>query len=393
MSAADGSQNLLSSLSREAPPAPIVHRDLAGLSLDDILGTDTHRPKPPPPLYPTSAHITRTLIEIIRDEPDQSSYKTLVDDRDRKAWKSFKDRLKLRRAGCAWTPSISTPSCDGPIRGFRKNDSSSSAPLHLSHPHYISDKPRLIQHSANMDEDSGGQHMQFRDFPDQQHSRPVMARRTSVRTNSESPDPTPMRPQFSRHNSTRAASARFLNRCETSVAPKDEMSMEMSEAEDRLARLSMAEGRQMSAREAAVAQEAAEAAAAATAAEEEDDDEVDEEEDREGMGGEKAVKGEEGQPRMSLMDLLGDYEEEEDEEEDYDKEEEEEEEEEEDGGSEVAEADGYKCCCCVCMVKHKVQPMVPCGHSYCKLCTKEMYVSRGNCPICNNFIQEIITVF
>ncbi|KAK4749074.1 hypothetical protein SAY87_026523 [Trapa incisa] len=391
MSAAEGSNNLLGSFSfrsREAPPAANVHRDLAGLSLDDILGTETHKPQPPPQLYPSPSQITRTLIDIIRDEPDHSSYKTLVDDSDRKAWRSFKDHLKIRRAGCAWTPSIPTPSSDGPIINFRKNHSSSlSAPLSLSYPHCISDTPRSILLSANMDEDSGSRSVQFQD---QQGSRPVMARRTSVRISGEpsecdeSPCPTPPGPQFSRHNSTRAASARFLNRSESSVAPKDEMSMEISEAEDRLRRLSMAEERQMSAREAAAAQEAAEAAAAAAAAEEDDD-----EEEEEGMGGGKADKGEEGLPRMSLMDLLGDYDEDEDEDED----EEDYEEEEEEESSEVAQDDDYECSCCVCMVKHKGQPLVPCGHCYCKLCTKEMYVSRGNCPMCNDFIQEILTVF
>ncbi|CAA0815201.1 RING/U-box superfamily protein [Striga hermonthica] len=68
--------------------------------------------------------------------------------------------------------------------------------------------------------------------------------------------------------------------------------------------------------------------------------------------------------------------------------EDEEEEEEEDGGGEYNS-------CCVCMVRHRGAAFMPCAHSFCRLCSREMWVEeRGNkCPLCNNYILEILDVF
>uniref|UniRef100_A0ACD6ABQ6 Uncharacterized protein n=1 Tax=Avena sativa TaxID=4498 RepID=A0ACD6ABQ6_AVESA len=49
--------------------------------------------------------------------------------------------------------------------------------------------------------------------------------------------------------------------------------------------------------------------------------------------------------------------------------------------------------CCVCMVWHKGAAFIPCGHTFCRLCSRELWVSRGNCPLCNGFIQEILDIF
>lgn len=49
--------------------------------------------------------------------------------------------------------------------------------------------------------------------------------------------------------------------------------------------------------------------------------------------------------------------------------------------------------CCVCMVRHKGAAFIPCGHTFCRLCSRELFVQRGNCPICNNFILEILDIF
>jgi len=49
--------------------------------------------------------------------------------------------------------------------------------------------------------------------------------------------------------------------------------------------------------------------------------------------------------------------------------------------------------CCVCMVRHKGAAFIPCGHTFCRLCSRELWVSRGNCPLCNGFIQEILDIF
>ncbi|KAL3531105.1 hypothetical protein ACH5RR_010427 [Cinchona calisaya] len=49
--------------------------------------------------------------------------------------------------------------------------------------------------------------------------------------------------------------------------------------------------------------------------------------------------------------------------------------------------------CCVCMVRHKGAAFIPCGHTFCRLCSRELWVQRGNCPLCNNFILEILDIF
>ncbi|TVU36047.1 hypothetical protein EJB05_17958, partial [Eragrostis curvula] len=49
--------------------------------------------------------------------------------------------------------------------------------------------------------------------------------------------------------------------------------------------------------------------------------------------------------------------------------------------------------CCVCVVRHKGAAFIPCGHTFCRLCSRELWVSRSNCPLCNGFIQEILDIF
>lgn len=49
--------------------------------------------------------------------------------------------------------------------------------------------------------------------------------------------------------------------------------------------------------------------------------------------------------------------------------------------------------CCVCMVRHKGAAFIPCGHTFCRLCSRELRLSRGNCPLCNVFIQDILHIF
>lgn len=51
----------------------------------------------------------------------------------------------------------------------------------------------------------------------------------------------------------------------------------------------------------------------------------------------------------------------------------------------------YKCC--VCMVRHKGAAFIPCGHTFCRTCSREVWVTRGNCPLCNNLILEILDIF
>ncbi|XP_019189550.1 PREDICTED: uncharacterized protein LOC109183977 isoform X2 [Ipomoea nil] len=100
-------------------------------------------------------------------------------------------------------------------------------------------------------------------------------------------------------------------------------------------------------------------------------------------GGEaESEGGEEGEGdepmRMSLMALLGDQLMEE---------------EEEDGGS-CEDYGGEFRNCCVCMVRHKGEAFDPCGHTFCRLCSRELWAEKGKtCPLCNNFILEILDIF
>lgn len=104
------------------------------------------------------------------------------------------------------------------------------------------------------------------------------------------------------------------------------------------------------------------------------------------------------QVSMSLMDLLEESEIElerisdvvDDVEENNEKREEEEEEREEEGeGSNVKVEHN----CCVCMVRDKGAAFIPCGHTFCRMCSRELWVSRGNCPLCNHFILEVLDIF
>nr|VDD47129.1 unnamed protein product [Brassica oleracea] len=133
--------------------------------------------------------------------------------------------------------------------------------------------------------------------------------------------------------------------------------------------------RQMSAREAVAAQEAAEA--------EEDDDEEEDDPEEETEEKPSAPK-----QTVSLMDLLEEtdrqmgltgsrYAMDEEDEEDSDEEEEEE--------GELS--------CCVCHVHIKGATFAPCGHTFCKLCSKELMAQKGHCPVCISFVLEFLEIF
>ncbi|CAK8541413.1 unnamed protein product [Lathyrus sativus] len=49
--------------------------------------------------------------------------------------------------------------------------------------------------------------------------------------------------------------------------------------------------------------------------------------------------------------------------------------------------------CCICTVKHKAAAFAPSVHSFCRMCSRELMVAKGNCPLCNNFISEILEIF
>ncbi|KAJ7967749.1 putative RING/U-box protein [Quillaja saponaria] len=42
--------------------------------------------------------------------------------------------------------------------------------------------------------------------------------------------------------------------------------------------------------------------------------------------------------------------------------------------------------CCVCMVRKKGAAFIPCGHTFCRVCSRELWLNRGSCPLCNRSI-------
>ncbi|KAJ8500108.1 hypothetical protein OPV22_010660 [Ensete ventricosum] len=51
------------------------------------------------------------------------------------------------------------------------------------------------------------------------------------------------------------------------------------------------------------------------------------------------------------------------------------------------------CCCCVCMGGRKGAAFIPCGHTFCRLCARQLLADRGTCPLCNRPILDILDIF
>ncbi|XP_055805274.1 uncharacterized protein LOC129874073 [Solanum dulcamara] len=49
--------------------------------------------------------------------------------------------------------------------------------------------------------------------------------------------------------------------------------------------------------------------------------------------------------------------------------------------------------CCVCMGRKKGAAFIPCGHTYCRVCSRELWLNRGCCPLCNRSILEILNIY
>lgn len=71
--------------------------------------------------------------------------------------------------------------------------------------------------------------------------------------------------------------------------------------------------------------------------------------------------------------------------------------EETDGGGGLAEKKreeaGNDSVCCVCMGRKKGAAFIPCGHTFCRVCSRELWLNRGSCPLCNRSILEILDIF
>ena len=55
--------------------------------------------------------------------------------------------------------------------------------------------------------------------------------------------------------------------------------------------------------------------------------------------------------------------------------------------------EGNDSVCCVCMVRKKGAAFIPCGHTFCRVCSRELWLNRGSCPLCNRSILEILDIF
>ncbi|KAM0863029.1 hypothetical protein ACQ4PT_044875 [Festuca glaucescens] len=49
--------------------------------------------------------------------------------------------------------------------------------------------------------------------------------------------------------------------------------------------------------------------------------------------------------------------------------------------------------CCVCMVRHKGAAFIPCGHTFCRPCSRHLWRTRADCPLCNALIHDILHIF
>ncbi|XP_002444712.1 polycomb group RING finger protein 6 [Sorghum bicolor] len=50
-------------------------------------------------------------------------------------------------------------------------------------------------------------------------------------------------------------------------------------------------------------------------------------------------------------------------------------------------------CCCVCMARAKGAAFIPCGHTFCRACARELLAGRGRCPLCNAAIVDVLDIF
>ncbi|GAA0163392.1 hypothetical protein LIER_19273 [Lithospermum erythrorhizon] len=54
---------------------------------------------------------------------------------------------------------------------------------------------------------------------------------------------------------------------------------------------------------------------------------------------------------------------------------------------------GNESVCCVCMVRKRGAAFIPCGHTFCRVCSRELWLNRGTCPLCIRSIIEILDIF
>ncbi|KAK8565186.1 hypothetical protein V6N12_058758 [Hibiscus sabdariffa] len=347
----------------------------AALTLDAFLGNANKRPQQPP------SH-NRTLLEIILDDGS---------NKDKTSWKAIRDKILLKRPASAWTSSVHVPLSDDNVHTDRSQLSRSGS--------FRSDP------DGSTRVDDGGESAPVSDPPGM-NSLLQLAQRDLVRVGhnpvqpfhddsagvsmpSDAPQSRSFRPQINRDDPNRLPSS---NTAENDVDSSDDEDSPLTRHGTRRLAAILAEERALSSREAVAAREASEetAAAAADVSPEAVAEQVVTAVNNVAPAAEEPV-------RMSLMELLeettqqmglmgtsyitsdGDYKEEE----------------EEVTTEEVVEETMGRMehACCVCMVRHKGAAFIPCGHTFCRLCSRELWVQRGNCPLCNGSILEILDIF
>ncbi|CAA3023827.1 probable E3 ubiquitin- ligase LOG2 [Olea europaea subsp. europaea] len=293
--------------------------NLASLTLAAVMTNRSLPSAGPEVSSPPRIQSFRTLLDIIQE--DQTFNNAHMKD-NKKSWKGFKGKLRLRRGGISgpgssWTSSIHMPTPEILVnRGNNTNSGNSIRSRTLPN----TDQPTQPDIAAVSDV-----HRDLsRSSPSLQRNASGEAGRTSERVED-------------------------TNSLSTPGAREEDEALPTEEAEaDAL------EGEGQSGEEAA----------------------------NEGGGGEQ-------QPvRMSLMALLAETDREMGLRRSVYSTDDDEEEVEEDSGT----AADYNSCC-VCMVRHKGAAFIPCGHTFCRLCCRELLVQRGSCPLCNNCIVEILDIF
>ncbi|VFQ93767.1 unnamed protein product [Cuscuta campestris] len=49
--------------------------------------------------------------------------------------------------------------------------------------------------------------------------------------------------------------------------------------------------------------------------------------------------------------------------------------------------------CGVCGERNRGAALIPCGHTYCRACSREFWSNGGSCPSCNRPIRDILPIF
>nr|CAD1839540.1 unnamed protein product [Ananas comosus var. bracteatus] len=69
------------------------------------------------------------------------------------------------------------------------------------------------------------------------------------------------------------------------------------------------------------------------------------------------------------------------------------EDEDDDDDDEEGEGGGWGRCC-VCMEgRRKRAAFIPCGHTFCRQCARELWLGRGSCPLCNRPVRDVLRIF